>query len=71
VPGSVGEARELVRDLLEDEGRDDLVETATLLVSEIVTNAILHAGTPIEVRAVVDESGVRVEVGDGSEHLPT
>ena len=68
---SVGAARDIVRDLLDSSGRDDLVEPATLLVSEVVTNAILHAGTEIEVRAALDESGLRVEVGDGSEHLPT
>lgn len=70
-PGSVGAARDLVRDLLDASDRDDLVETATLVVSEVVTNAILHAGTPIDVSATLDDSGLRVEVGDGSPHLPT
>jgi PAS domain S-box-containing protein len=70
-PGSVGEARDLVRDLLDNAGRDDLAETATLIVSEVVTNAILHAGTPIDVSVTLDDSGLRVEVGDGSTHLPT
>lgn len=61
----------MVRDLLAGAGRHDLVETAVLLVSEIVTNALLHAGTPIDVSATVDGRGLRVEVGDGSLHLPT
>ena len=70
-PSSVGAARDVVRDLLDSSGRDDLVEPATLLVSEVVTNAILHAGTEIDVRAALDDTGLRVEVADGSEHLPT
>lgn len=59
-----------MRALLADSDRDDLVETAVLLVSEIVTNALLHAGTPIDVSATMDDDGLRVEVGDGSLHLP-
>ena len=70
-PSSVGAARDVVRDLLDSSGRDDLVEPATLLVSEVVTNAILHAGTEIDVRAALDDTGLRVEVADGSAHLPT
>lgn len=69
-PSSVGEARHLVRDLLVAAERDDLIESAALLVSEVVTNALLHAGTPVDVRATLDEDGLRVEVGDGSPHLP-
>jgi PAS domain S-box-containing protein len=70
-PSSVGEARRLVRQSLADAGRGDLVETAELLVSEVVTNALLHAGTPIDVALSVKENGLFVEVGDGSPHLPS
>ena len=59
-----------MRDELSLAGREDLVDTAELLVSEVVTNALVHAGTPIDVTARVDESGLRVEVGDGSSQLP-
>jgi PAS domain S-box-containing protein len=69
-PASVGEARRMIRGLLAGSDRDDLVETAVLLVSEVVTNALLHAGTPIDVAARLDDDGLRVEVGDGSLHLP-
>ena len=69
-PTSVAEARALVRDLLVESGRDDLVETAALLVSEVVTNALLHAGTPIDVRASLDRNRLRVEVSDRSVHAP-
>jgi PAS domain S-box-containing protein len=69
-PSSVAEARGMVRDLLVETDRDDLAETATLLVSEVVTNALLHAGTIIDVTAAVDDVGLRVEVADGSPHFP-
>ena len=60
----------MIRELLAGSGRDDLTDTAMLLVSEVVTNALLHAGTPINVAARLDDDGLRVEVGDGSLHLP-
>ena len=69
-PSSVAEARRLVRELLASADRDDLIETAVLLVSEVVTNALLHAGTPIDICATIDEDGLRVEVADGSMHVP-
>jgi anti-sigma regulatory factor (Ser/Thr protein kinase) len=48
---------------------ESLVADAALLVSEVVTNAVLHAGTTIEV-AVHAREGVRVEVADGSTVVP-
>ena len=70
-PASVSLARRHVHDLLERGGRLDLDEIATLLVSEVVTNALLHAGTDIDLSGRLDATGVRVEVGDGSAHLPS
>jgi len=69
-PSSVAEARHRIRELLTTTGRDSLVDDCVLLVSEVVTNALLHAGTEIELRAALVRTGVRVEVGDGSPHLP-
>jgi hypothetical protein len=54
----VGELRRL--------GRDDLVDSAELGVSELVTNAILHADPPIVVRLGGTSTHPRVEVHDGS-----
>ncbi len=51
-------------------GNAELTETAELLASEVVTNAVLHAGTDIEVRARALPPGVRIEVRDGSHTLP-
>ena len=49
---------------------DDLAYTATLLVSELVANAILHTGTPLTVVIAPDVDRVRIEVHDGSPQLP-
>ena len=69
-PASARDARRFVDTVLTDTGRGDLAYTATMLVSELVANAVLHTSTPIEV--VVDQVGdrVRVEVHDGSSQLP-
>ncbi len=60
-----------MREELARAGRSDLVETAELLVSEVVTNALLHAGTPVDLGAWVSEAGLRVEIGDGGTSMPT
>lgn len=41
-----------------------------LAVSELVTNSILHAGTPVGLSIRQLGRGVRVEVSDGSDHIP-
>lgn len=61
----------MIRQSLLEAGREDLVETAELLVSEIVTNALVHAGTFIDVAFTLVQGGLRVEVTDGSPHAPT
>lgn len=61
----------MVRDTLLASGCEDFVDTAELLVSEIVTNALVHAGTSVEVAFSFVDGGLRVEVTDGSPHAPT
>lgn len=62
-PGAVRDARDWVSRMLAG-WDDDRVETARLLISELVTNAILHARTAISVRFVPDGARARFEVGD-------
>ena len=69
-PQSVRQAREWVGDVFERLGRDDLVDAAELGVSELVTNAILHAHPPIMVRVRGTRQHPRVEVRDHSKHPP-
>ncbi|MGP3971241.1 SpoIIE family protein phosphatase [Streptomyces sp. 6N223] len=61
---SVATARGFVRDTLQGWGMADLIEDAVVLTSELVTNAVVHAGTAAEVRCLRDARGVRVEVVD-------
>lgn len=61
---SVPVARRFVQARLVDGDAD--VDTATLLVSEVVTNAILHARTPVTLTVEVAHELVRVTVRDGS-----
>ena len=71
VASSAPEARRFVASCLGSVTDDDLRHTAALLVSELVTNAVLHAATPVTVTTVVDDDHVRVEVADGSQEVPT
>ena len=61
---SVPEARWFVRGELEAWGATDLVDRAILMTSELVTNAVVHAGTPVEVRLRLDDSRLHLEVQD-------
>ncbi len=63
---SVPEARRRVSATLADWGLDGLADTVVLLVSEIVTNAVLHARTDLTVSVSEEGTGVRVSVADGS-----
>lgn len=65
-PASVGAARRFVRKALVDWGLEDAVDTATLLTSELATNAVLHARTAFAVVVSRGEAVVRVDVLDGS-----
>jgi sigma-B regulation protein RsbU (phosphoserine phosphatase) len=59
-------ARRQVERLLEDADLNGLVDEALLLVTELVTNAVVHAGTEIELRIETSADGLRVEVIDRS-----
>ena len=68
---SVPEARQQVAAALHDWGYDGLLETARLLTSELVTNAVLHARTEMTVTVEDTEHGVRVSVTDSSPVPPS
>ena len=69
-PITAGQARLAVRQALEDAGASHLREVAELLVSELVTNAVVHAGTKVSLRITTEPASIRVEVQDGSSRLP-
>jgi len=57
-------ARHAISELLDRSGRPDLCPDAALLVTELVTNAVTHAGGPIGVSAGWVDDALRVEVHD-------
>ncbi|WP_345289246.1 SpoIIE family protein phosphatase [Streptomyces gulbargensis] len=61
---SVAAARAFVRDTLQGWGHPELVDDAVVLTSELVTNAVVHAGTAAEVLCLRSEDSIRVEVAD-------
>jgi len=62
---SPSQARRLVQRVVEEAGLDELLDGALLLVTELVTNAVVHAGTDVELTVDVEEAGLWVEVSDG------
>lgn len=64
-------ARRFVGEALDDLGAQDASESAVLLVSELVTNAVLHARTDVDVVvAAHDDERVRVSVIDRNPSMP-
>ncbi|MFD7445519.1 SpoIIE family protein phosphatase [Streptomyces sp. NPDC059909] len=61
---SVATARAFVRDTLQGWGYSDVVDDAVVLTSELVTNAVIHAGTAADVLCLRTDDGVLVEVAD-------
>ncbi|WP_329263609.1 ATP-binding protein [Streptomyces sp. NBC_01478] len=67
---SVRQARELVRKRLAEYGLRDLVDIAELLVSELATNAVVHAGGRYRLTLSLGGGTLRCEVADERRHLP-
>jgi DNA-binding NarL/FixJ family response regulator len=67
VPTSPRDARRFARDLLSDQ-MEELLETVDLLLTEMVTNAIVHAGSATTVSIQLLKDRVHVEVLDQSRH---
>ncbi|MFE5486277.1 ATP-binding protein [Streptomyces sp. NPDC056527] len=75
-PGVVGQCRDLTRQALRDwfgpvgGAQEVLVEDVLLLVSEVVTNAYTHGGTPYELRLDRTDGRLWVQVSDTSPVRP-
>ena len=57
-------ARRFVADTLVGAAAESLSDIAVLLVSELVTNAVVHAGSDVEVAVRLLPDSVRIEVVD-------
>ncbi|WP_406178820.1 ATP-binding protein [Streptomyces canus] len=72
-PSAVREARAEVRRQLEGWGlaeRDDLADTAELLVSELATNALLHSAGRFTLTLSAAHGLLRCEVADSGRRVP-
>jgi anti-sigma regulatory factor (Ser/Thr protein kinase) len=69
-PASVPQARRFVVGAVRGVLTGEALETARLLVSELVTNAVLHAGSEACVEVTASADVVRVEVHDASAAMP-
>jgi GAF domain-containing protein/anti-sigma regulatory factor (Ser/Thr protein kinase) len=70
-PAAAAAARRFVRETLrtwqvagQSASQDELVDDAVLLTSELVTNAVVHAGTPVQVTCRLAHGAVEVVVLD-------
>ncbi|MGW7571927.1 SpoIIE family protein phosphatase [Streptomyces tendae] len=66
----VGKARGFVHDRLCGWGLADMAEDLELVTSEVVTNALVHAGSDVDVRLRVFDDRVRLEVRDSDSDPP-
>ncbi|MBW3615295.1 MAG: response regulator [Actinobacteria bacterium] len=64
---SAGAARRFVNETLAAWDCHELLDTATLLVSELVTNAVVHAHSAVELAIHLRPAKVRVEVIDSAD----
>jgi serine phosphatase RsbU (regulator of sigma subunit)/anti-sigma regulatory factor (Ser/Thr protein kinase) len=67
---AVPRARHFVANMLRGSGLADISPDAELVVTELATNALLHAAPPVTITAQLLEHGVRIEVGDGTQVAP-
>src|SRR4051794_7922729 len=70
-PAAVGTARRWVQELLQGWALPvPTTEDVILLISELATNAVIHAGSPFDVTVRHDGDVVRVTVADDVHQLP-
>jgi anti-sigma regulatory factor (Ser/Thr protein kinase) len=68
-PAAVREARQFLGATVGDRVGDEVAEALALTLSELATNAVVHAGTEFDVVIAIDGQ-VRIEVEDGTTDLP-
>jgi len=70
-PASATRARALARERFSQSCSRDTLDTIALLVTELVTNAILHARTTMQLTLDTRPGVVRITVEDESNEQPT
>ncbi|NBE51624.1 SpoIIE family protein phosphatase [Streptomyces boluensis] len=73
-PERIADARQQLRELLHDWSEQEQVDSAVLMVSEMMTNVLVHTDGDalllVEARGEAGERRLRVEVADASDELP-
>ena len=69
-PRSSRDARRFVGEVLEMWECEDVLDTVHLLLSELVTNAVIHAGSAPDVAVLLLPEAIRIEVGDEDPTIP-
>jgi serine phosphatase RsbU (regulator of sigma subunit)/anti-sigma regulatory factor (Ser/Thr protein kinase) len=69
-PTNVSHARRWITRQMGVCGAREAIDVVVLLTSEIVTNAIVHAGTPLTLRVDTEGERVRIAVSDGAPQVP-
>jgi DNA-binding NarL/FixJ family response regulator len=70
VPASARTSRQVLAAALDGWCDAEVQDAAALMISELVTNGIRHAGSDVRVRIAVGARTVRVEIGDQSPDVP-
>jgi len=69
-PRDVLLARAFVRRTLAERGLQDFADDAVAVISELVTNSIMHGRGPITAKVGVDEGEIEVSVSDTAPTVP-
>lgn len=70
LPASIASVRRFAVAACRANGHEELADAVALLVSEVATNALVHAAGNVQVRVVSRGDVLRVEVADESPQLP-
>jgi anti-sigma regulatory factor (Ser/Thr protein kinase) len=70
VLGTAAQARNDLAAFLREHNHEAIVSIATLMVSELATNSIIHATGPITMRAHLNDHTLRVNIDDTHQQLP-
>lgn len=64
-------ARRFMEETLRRWACGDVLDVVNLLVTELVTNAVVHGGSEADVSVILTPSALRVEVGDQDDFVPS
>ncbi len=67
---SAAQGRRFVREVLLSCALPGVVDTAVLLASELITNAVLHGRSEVELTVEITRAGVKVSAADMNSRMP-